>query len=304
VAAGHLIGDLLCQLETCRCRLADLVSSLREQDRHKRLPTEGEIFHEILALQAEFDDVALEPGSGEIRVTVGPIVLEDIHLGCFQICLGGENGGFPPYRVVALEPNPAASNDDVTHPHVQDERLCEGEGRAAIRSALAQGRLLDFFLIVSRTLSTYARGSAYVELDRWYGESCSDCGGTVSEDERSYCYRCDQVLCADCEATCQGCSYGFCAACISTCHECHGDYCSSCLEPCSQCHQDTCTDCLHQGICRSCHDEREQERNDEDGSDDGAEALSGGRPDAETWFKAVLEGEPGSAVAVRSGAPV
>ena len=36
------------------------------------------------------------------------------------------------YRVIALDPHPATKSESITHPHVQDERLCEGEGHAAI----------------------------------------------------------------------------------------------------------------------------------------------------------------------------
>ncbi len=113
--AARLIVELRCQLETCRYRLADLVDNLRAQDLDLGLPTEGEIFRDILGLQAEFDEVELVPDSGEIRVTVGPIVLEDIDLGRFQICLDWlGTGSASPYRVVALDPHPASSNDAVT----------------------------------------------------------------------------------------------------------------------------------------------------------------------------------------------
>jgi hypothetical protein len=305
VAARHLSSELRCQLESCRYQLADLVNSLRGQAPDQPPPTEGEIYREILALQAEFDDVELESKTGEIRVIVGPIVLEDIHLGRFQICLDwGDSSGSTPYRVVALDPNPAARDDSVPHPHVQGETLCEGEGRVAIRSALAQGRLLDFFTIVSQTLSTYARGSAHVELDSWFGESCMDCRSTVYEEERYYCHRCDAVLCGSCDITCQGCSNGFCSECISTCHECHADYCSSCLDSCPACRRATCVDCLHNGICRSCHDKQGHERNEEDDPDGGAEDRPSGRPDAQTRFQSVVDEESGSALAVQSGAAV
>ena len=62
--------------------------------------------------------------------------------GAFEIRLDWRLSGLvhTAYRVVALDPNPAAASDDVTHPHVQNEQLCEGEGRAAIRAALAECR--------------------------------------------------------------------------------------------------------------------------------------------------------------------
>ena len=48
-----------------------------------------------------------------------------------------------------------------------DERLCEGDGRSAIRQALAQGRLLDFFMLVAGGLRTYNAESPFVALEIW-----------------------------------------------------------------------------------------------------------------------------------------
>jgi hypothetical protein len=301
-AARRLTEEFSYQADNCHYRLLELLATLRERTNSPAIPSQAEILQEILALQKEFDEVELEPKTGTISVTVGPITLEDVHFGRFTICLDWEGASSSSsYRVVALDPNPAASNDSVTHPHVQDERLCEGEGRAAIRAAIAQGRLLDFFTIVSQTLLTYARGSAYVELDRWDGESCHDCGRTVYEDERYYCHRCGEILCGECSVACQGCDTSYCSDCISVCHECHDDYCSSCLRSCSACHQATCSNCLQGGLCGSCHEKRRQQRSDDD-SADRADQRSAERPDAEAWIQSVLEGECQSVPAVRPGA--
>jgi len=303
-AAHALTEELTYAADTCHYRLLELLAMLREQTKSSTLPSQTDICQEILALQKEFDEVELKPGTGEIRVTVGPISLEDIPLGRFEICLDWEGpSGASLYRVVALDPNPAGGNESVTHPHVQDERLCEGEGRAAIRAAIAQGRLCDFFMLVSQTLSTYAQGSAYVELDRWYGESCQDCGSTVCEDDRYYCQRCDAILCGECNVTCRDCGDGYCAACISVCHECHDNYCPSCLGSCSACHQATCSDCLQEGLCGSCHEKRKREHDDA-GSDDGADEQPAERPNAEARLQSVLQGECRSAPAEQSVAAV
>ena len=166
----------------------------------------SDIYRDILALDDEFEEVEIDLDEHELSVTTDRIVLEDIDLGPFEIRLDWQRlGASSAYRVVALDPNPAARSDDVTHPHVQDEQLCEGEGRAAIRAALAEGRLYDFFLLVSQLLHTYGRGSAYVELDDWDGVPCDDCGGSVDEDDRYYCQRCGATLCGSCSVTCQGC---------------------------------------------------------------------------------------------------
>lgn len=308
-AARSLTEELSHAADNFHYRLLELLTSLREQASSPPPPNQAEIVQDLVALEKEFDDVELKPDTGEICVTVGPITFEDVPLGRFEIRLDWEGPrGTSPYRIVALEPNPAGGNDSVTHPHVQDECLCEGEGRAAIRAALAQGRLLDFFTIVSQTLSTYARGSAYVELDRWEGQSCQDCGATIWEDDRYYCQRCDAILCGECSLSCQECGDSYCAACIAACHECHDRYCSSCLKSCSECLEPTCSNCLQEGLCGSCHEKRQQERNDEDGSGDGpaygANQHPAGSPDAKVWLQPVLEAECGSTSAEQSVAAV
>jgi hypothetical protein len=67
----------------------------------------------------------------------------------------------------------------VTHPHVCNGQLCEGDGAAPIKAALGSGRLLDFFVLVGQILETYNDASAHVTLDNWEGRSCNDCGTNV-----------------------------------------------------------------------------------------------------------------------------
>src|SRR5690606_20967014 len=105
--------------------------------------------------------------AGRLSVTTEPITLEGVYLGPFRIELDVDDlaaGECADYRVIALEPNPAASNCDVTHPHIQDEQLCEGEGRPLIRRALGEGRILDFFEFVASVLRAYNPESPYVSL--------------------------------------------------------------------------------------------------------------------------------------------
>jgi hypothetical protein len=204
-------------------------------------------------------------------------VLEDVHLGNFEIRLDwGDLGRHQPYRVVALDPHPAARREDVTHPHVQEGSLCEGEGSLAIRAALAECRLHDFFLLVSQLLHTYGRGSAYVELDNWFGVPCDDCGDSLDEDERYYCHRCEATLCGNCSVSCQGCDDSYCSGCISTCAACDSDYCTACLDTCPVCKKRFCENCLEEGgLCRSCHEEK---RNEEEKKDDPPQKKTRKRP--------------------------
>ena len=74
----------------------------------------------------------------------------------------------------------AAGDEEVTHLHVHDRTLCEEDGRVPIRSALRQGRLCDFFLLVQQVLQTDNAGSAFVRLEDWDSKSCANYGLRLS----------------------------------------------------------------------------------------------------------------------------
>ncbi len=215
-----------------------------------------DIYRDLVALRDEFDDVCADQDEAELCVTTTPIVLDGLHLGPFQIRLCWTNlNHLASYRVVALEPYPARTNDQVTHPHVSDETLCEGEGRAAIHAALKSGRIGDFFLLVSQILRTYAAGSAYVELSDWHGNPCSQCGAGVDDDDRYYCQRCDDMLCGDCSCCCAGCDESSCNECLTSCDSCNSRFCSYCLEQCTACNADVCDNCSLKGHCPKCQED-------------------------------------------------
>ena len=132
---------------------------------------------------------------------------------------------YTPYRVIALDPNPAAKCESITHPHVRDEHLCAGNGYDAIRSALEQGRLYDFFMLVNRVLHTYARGEAYSELNDWQGIRCADCDATTSEESRRACPECEAWICEDCGHACQSCDQDCCGQCAAQCPRCRQWHC-------------------------------------------------------------------------------
>ena len=176
-AAESLNTDLARMLENFQRELGWAVEGLKAHKAPPQIAAVADMYHDILALDDEFDRVEIDVKEHVLRVTTDRIVLDDVRLGRFEICLDWRDLGKPsPYRVVALDPNPAATDSDVTHPHVRNEALCEGEGIRPIAAALAEGRLLDFFQLVSQILHNYGRGSAYVELDDWDGESCRTAG--------------------------------------------------------------------------------------------------------------------------------
>jgi hypothetical protein len=218
-----------------------------------------------LALYDEFEDVEIDLDKHTLSVTTDRIVLGYIGLGRFEIRLDWKHlGSSCAYRVVALDPNPATKSEDITHPHVQDEQLCEGDGRAAVQVALTECRFYDFFLLISQLLHTYGRGSAYVELDNWDAMPCEDCGDSIDEDRRYHCDRCGSTLCGSCSISCHGCDNGFCSDCLSVCSYCGQNFCSSCLQICSACRKRYCEDCLEAGLCRSCHEEQHNKEKKDD----------------------------------------
>jgi hypothetical protein len=174
----------------CRDRLRRSLTELRRQleatlfelDRAAPYarPSLAEIVADLASLPAEFPHVNVYLRERTVSITTDEIMLGGLALGPFEVLLELDRiGSTTPYSVITVGGCSAACDSSVIHPHVRDERLCEGEAYAAIRGALAAGRILDFFLIVRQTLSTYNPDSAYVSLDQWDGASCADWGCTI-----------------------------------------------------------------------------------------------------------------------------
>jgi len=219
-----------------------------------RPATVRELFDDLRDLPREFSDLTIDLKHSSLAVVTDPVVMEGLDLGRFQIVLDWKQlGSRSAYGVIALDPCPAQVNSSVTHPHVSDRRLCEGEASAAIRCALDAGRLLDFFTIVAQTLATYNPGSAFVELDRWSGATCTDCGDLA--DEPTCCERCESELCGGCASCCESCGRYACAECSASCAACHQNQCGTCLTSCRTCHEDSCERCLTDEQCEQCREQ-------------------------------------------------
>ncbi|MCP4259366.1 MAG: hypothetical protein GY774_17925 [Planctomycetes bacterium] len=163
--------------------------------------------------------------------------------------------GASPYCVVALDPHPAATDEDVTHPHVSDRKLCEGDGAVTIRLALEQSRLFDFFSMIRSILSTYNPDSPYVSLDDWHGEPCYDCGYVMSRDDIYYCSYCDHDFCSECSTYCRCCDEGCCVGCAEQCPYCEDHVCMNCMRECVECNSLYCSSCLEENVCPNCKEE-------------------------------------------------
>ena len=264
-AAGHLQQRLERELHSLRLRLDPLQSAPSDAPATCQPLDLRTLHQEVLALFDTFDRVQVDLQRRTLSVITEPIELQGIDLGRFEIQLRyTAPRDTPRYEVIALDPHPAASNSSVTHPHVQDDRLCEGDGRAAIRSAVAQGRLSDFFQIVVQILQTYNDSSPYVSLDDWYGEPCEDCGATTRDDDRAGCGCCERLLCDQCQTGCSICCEGCCDSCTDRCDGCEEFVCRSCQQNCSTCGDAYCENCLDETLCETCQAARAAKEEDND----------------------------------------
>lgn len=254
-------------------------------------PAIAEIVRDLAALAEEFPGARIDLARREAAVVTAPVTLEGVALGPFEIVLSwaGERLG---YRVVALEPRPS-SGGGVVHPHVSDQRLCEGAARAPLQAALAEGRVLDFFTIVDRTLAAYNPESAYARLDEWDGAACDDCGSTTDADELAPCEQCGADLCGDCRGGCDDCGRCCCSGCGATC-PCGSWRCRACLAPCGQCHQQFCLECLdEQELCAECAAAREADDADDASSPDVSSPAAPLLPTASAAADAAGVGQAG-----------
>lgn len=270
-AAGRQRDALATELEYFTNQLRNRTAVLRDVVQ-RAPPLLRELYADLTVLADDFADLKFDGPT--VSVTTEPITLEGIELGRFRIRLElSRLDADMPYSIEALEPNPAASNEDTTHPHVHGERLCPGEGRSAIKAALADGRLLDFFVLVDRVLHHYSRGAGYVELSDWFGTPCHDCDCTVGEDEGVSCYGCEERLCGDCYVVCGGCSESFCTGCIDRCGRCEEYACSGCLARCERCRRDVCESCREGEVCETCREELLEEEEEEDAEEESTSST-------------------------------
>jgi len=269
LAAKRMELDLRSAVERLRVEIVELDRQVQSPSSEDHKASVSDIYADLTALHEEFEDVSIDRRGRSLSVTTESIELDSVYLGSFEIRLDWSDllRGHPyDYRVIAVDPNPAAANESVTHPHVQDEGVCEGDGHQPIRKALEQGRLLDFFMIVANLLRTYNSGSPFVSLSDWHGVECADCGSTVCDDERWTCEKCETTVCGECYYNCPGCDGIFCNECMTRCEGCDENHCSGCMKQCSRCDAELCQGCLDDNErCSDCHDQ-ELEETEGDGS--------------------------------------
>jgi hypothetical protein len=271
-ASDSLLTDLdyslrrLCsECDTCRVNLPRPATA-------GRLAPPSEIVADILALDAEFNNLEIKLEENLLQVQTDPIVLEETPLGRFRIELRWDLiSKERAYEVIAESPHTPEHDEEVTHPHVRDSQLCEGEGKNPIRRALNEGRLFDFFILVRQVLETYNPGSAYVELSRWNGVACKDCGYHMPGDDYSTCDRCEDPLCSECSIGCSRCHRYVCNGCCTTCEACDRTLCESCLQVADRSGQLLCPTCFEDTL----EDSDEKFNSEEDAAPDAAVCPTG-----------------------------
>jgi hypothetical protein len=262
LAAADLSTDLRHYLTSLESQVASILRELPSSSMVETLATTSDIYKDLIALGKEFDEINYDRHAKWLSVTTEPLELEGVYLGPFEIRLNWRRDALT-YRVIASDPHPPESRENVTHPHVMDDVLCEGDGKPAIREALAQGRMLDFFTLVASVLRTYNPESPFVELALWEGQSCSDCGAFVSDDYY-ICARCSSTLCSGCEVSCASCEESYCSQCVTGCSACDQCYCGNCMGRCIECNSRLCAACLsEEERCQKCYEKEQFQESDQ-----------------------------------------
>lgn len=96
-------------------------------------PSLSTFLAELQQLEAEFGGLEIDWKRHTLTMTTEPITLEGVPLGAFSIQFFWNRLSFHSdiqcFDVVALDPNPASTDERVTHPHVKGTRLCAGTRR-------------------------------------------------------------------------------------------------------------------------------------------------------------------------------
>jgi hypothetical protein len=265
-AAGAMTDRILQTLRDLPYHAGE-IERMVESARLKSPPIR-DILADLQQAQDEFEELRYVEEGELLIVTTDAIELEGYYLGEFEIQLQiGSLSEFKRhssiYRIVALDPHPAACNDAVTHPHVSDEHLCEGDASAAIESALTNGRICDFFQLVMAVLTTYNPSSPYVALSDWEGRPCYDCGCTMGTDDSHWCSSCENDFCDECTSYCRRCDDTTCRGCLEECSACGDLVCPSCKMKCPECGKLICKTCHEEQLCPCVQEREEQEEQEE-----------------------------------------
>jgi len=91
LAAKRLREQLAYAVSTCRRRLDELAGQLDPIGHSPNVPSERELYEDILPLEQEFDEVEICLKGKTLSVTTDSIILEGVNLGRFEIVLGWQS---------------------------------------------------------------------------------------------------------------------------------------------------------------------------------------------------------------------
>ncbi|MCA9049968.1 MAG: hypothetical protein KDA89_14630 [Planctomycetaceae bacterium] len=231
-------------------------------------PSARAIQAELHEAENEFGEVRFDKRSKTLSVTTEHITLEGLELGRFEIRLNptavAANDGLDVLEAVALDPNPCSIDELITHPHVNDGRVCLGNASEPFRMALRDHRIADAFQLVAAVLRTYGANSPYCTIDNWDGRPCDDCGDLAGADNCYYCEPCDRHFCEDCFSACGGCGEPLCLGCLACCAMCDDRVCDNCRRVCSHCGELACSGCIEDELCPTCVEDSQNEETEDD----------------------------------------
>lgn len=210
-----------------------------------RLPSIGNITDELKAVITEHGGFNFEDNI--ITSELGPFEINEINFGKFQVSFGIDLLCSSDYcanlSVEALDPNYPGSRTSFSHPHVDHNMLCVGNGKKPLFKASRQMRLSDMYSIISSILSTYGK-DPHISIEAWTGFECGDCGRYYDQDSHTICTKCESGYCNDCIKICCDLGQLVCGSCESSRYECMGCYkkmCVECVDLCKDCNFKFCS---------------------------------------------------------------
>jgi len=245
LAAERLRPQLTLALRSLNEAACDM--SVRWFERPPQIPSLADLMAELEHLETEFGDLTLGDRNAFLAIETEAIVLEGIELGRFGLKLNclrlAATIDLECFEIIPLDPNPAANDQNVPHPHVRSHRLCAGDATIPLQKALEQGRLVDAFCLLRSVLETYNAESAYTALKDWNGVSCWNCSYVADGDDVYFCEGCEHDVCQECTSNCEQCDRVFCSSCQTRCDECEAPCCLRCLKT---------SECSEMGCCAKC----------------------------------------------------
>ena len=284
LAARRKRQDLLFEARRVEGGVAELLRCLTaptsQQQTEPTPPSLQSILDELRQLEEEFEGVEVDRKQCVVTAKTEPVVLEGLALGPFavELHIGRLAAGHLDsscFECVALEPNSASCNEEVTHPHVQGGALCAGDASVPIATALQQGRVCDAFCLVRAVLQEYNPQSPYVSIEDWEGVRCSDCDALTHSDDLYCCEGCGSDVCDDCYSSCDVCGCSRCRGCLERDEQSGSDCCRGCRRTCSGCGRMVDADSFvdDSKLCPECDEDRQQQQEEvEDGEENDPEA--------------------------------